>query len=205
MACSRPIEEEENFTRLVLLITKPCQKLLRACFERSVQATSPGQTIDVFLNNNRKSILQTIHGKHYKAKYFPQGGATSLDDWDILMLCHMATYLPPTVISPHLPAIKEMRNTMSHSTSGMVPSNEYLTHRKQIQDFIDAGLNYLNVHTFRTEISEEVRTIEMPIDSNTFEVFKLALNMFSHSECILQEMQGKFNSTLLDMLGKYTM
>ena len=188
MACNHQIEEEENFTRLILLMTKPCLKVMRAFFERRVQETTHGQTIDGFLNINRRGILHTNHGKYNKAKYFPQGGATSLEDWDVLMLYHMTTYLPPTVINPHLDVIKNIRNTMSHPGNAMVPYNQYLTYRQQIQDFIDAGLDYLNIQALRAEISEDVRQIEMPIESKIHETFKLARIMFDY---IVQAIQGK--------------
>jgi len=117
MASSKEMDEEENFTRLMLFLEKPCLKMMREFFYKRLEETSPGLSVDGFLKNNRTRILQTKHGKYNKNKYFSPGG-TQTDDWDLGMLYHMTSYFPASLhvnhIMGHLKVIKQMRDELCH-------------------------------------------------------------------------------------------
>jgi len=184
--------DEENFARIHLLLMKPCRKLMKAFFERLVKDTSPGTSIDGFLNTKQKQILKTHHGKYNMWKYFPPNQQTDVDAWDIGMLFHMTNLCPSNsntvTIYYHVHDIKHMRDTLCHQSKPLISESEYTCYRQRIQDFINDVLQYLKDQTLQDEIDRDVQHIDLPIEKELIDVYK---DMCGY---IVQQIQGKKQS-----------
>jgi len=186
MASCQEIAEEEHFTRLILFLEKPCLKLMRALFHRRLQETNPGLSVDGFLHNNRRAILQTRHGKYNKDKYYSPGGSgTNTDKWDLGMLFHMTSYFtashnnrPLNRIMDHLKDIKEMRDNLCHRGQPLVKRTEYDDCRKSIGDFITDTVTYLNDNSLKAMLQEDVEHIERPMATELIEIHTNFHNLY---------------------------
>ena len=165
--------EEENFTRLMLFIEKPCLKMMKEFFDKRLEETSPGLSVDGFLNNNRTRILQTKHGKYNKNKYFPPGG-TQTDDWDLGMLYHITSYFPAchhvNHIMGHLNVIKQIRDKLCHLGKPLVRGTEYDGYRKSIGDFLTDTVTYVNNNDLQDAIQKDIKYIERPMSRELIEI-----------------------------------
>ena len=135
-------KEEENFTRLILLLTKPCRGLMKRILSESCR-NYQYWTIQNLLNRKRKSILDTYRGYNYRKKYFPRAGETNVDEWDIVMLYHMITFVRVPSLTEPLKSILNMRNALAHPGKVLVSRRKYINYYRQIQIFIREGLTYL--------------------------------------------------------------
>jgi len=163
--------EEEQFTRLMLYLGNPCLKLMRAIFEKHVRSTSAGNIID-FLKINKTHILGTTHGRNNKEKYFPSDGTdTDVTKWDIVMLYHMTKrYCPVNYpsLGQHLDDVKEIRNKLCHQGTSRVSDSDYQRYNKQIQEFIQTALEYLNDNGLQDNVLQNIDQIEKPLDTAVY-------------------------------------
>jgi len=167
--------EEEQFTRLMLYLGNPCLKLMKAIFENRVRSTSAGNMID-FLKINKTHILNTSHGKNIKEKYFPSDGSDAdVQEWDFLMLYQMTTrHCPPVpqLLEQHLDAVKEIRNKLCHQGTSRVSDSDYQRYHKQIQDFIQTALEYLNDNGLQDDVLQNIDQIEKPSGTVVYYLLK---------------------------------
>jgi len=194
MASCQSILEEENFTRLFLLLEKPCLKLMRALFVRRLQETNPGISVDAFLHNNRVDLLRTRHGQNNRNKYFPIGTGTDLHTWDIAMLYNMTCFYCPATperMKGLLNAIKRMRDKLCHRGNPCVSKNQYDTYRQRVNDFLEYGLNYLDDNILRNEIAEDVAKIEQPMAREFVEFHKRIHNVYQEDYSLREVVEGK--------------
>jgi len=181
-------EEEANYTKTVLLLTKPCRKLMKKVFLKRVHHKH-SSVVD-FLNNNRSKIMRTKHGKTNEDKYFPLAGETNLDEWDIVMLYHMITFCHVPSISLHLKSILDMRNELAHPGKVLISCSDYRKYQTQIQKFIRDGLAYLKDKELQNDISEDVSRINgMAISKDHVELLRNAFALYMGS--LEQRIDGK--------------
>jgi len=181
-------EEEENFIKLTLLLTKPCRKLMIEVFTKRVH-DKYAKCVVTFLNNNRSRILRTKHGKNNEDKYFPPAGQTNLNEWDIVMLYHMITFCHVPSISLHLKSILDMRNELAHPGNVLVSCSDYRKYHTQIQNFIKDGLDYLKDNGLQKDISEDVSRInQMAISKDSVDLLR---NLVLYMGKLEQKMDGK--------------
>jgi len=194
MASSQPNDEEENLTRILQLLKKPCRKLMKAFFIQRVHETNPGTSIDGFLKKHETQIKGTPHGHYNRYRYFPLSQQTDLNKWDIVMFYHMTKYCPSdatnSAIYCHLKDIKRIRDTVSHLDDYRLPHNKYTLYRRQIKYYIDGVVSYINDPNLRLEIEEDVRRIDSPIANEVIEAYQGNHVLYSRED-VAQLIQGK--------------
>ena len=192
MASCQSNEEEENLTRILQLLKKPCRKLMRSFFIQRVQETNPGTSIDGFLKKHETQIKGTHHGRYNRDKYFPPSRQADLNKWDIVMFYHMTRYCPSTnpAIYHRLKDIKRIRDTVSHLDDYRLPHNQYTFYRSQIKYYIDDVVSYINDPNLQKEIEEDVRRIDSPIAMEVIEAYRDNHVLYS-GEYLVQQIQGK--------------
>jgi len=182
-------QEEANYTKLVLLLTKPCRNLMAKVLQKSVHENYD-QSVDTFVNINRSRIEKTPHGKLNYDRYFPRQGVTNVNEWDISMLHFVITFCPVPSISTDLRNIKNLRNALAHPGKVLISSRDYRPYHKEIQNFIKGGLKYLCDPISTKKISEDVSRInEMIISKDTVDLLRDAFALYmGHFE---EKIQGK--------------
>jgi len=159
---------------------------MRAFFERRLQETNFGLSVDGFLHNNQRAILQTKHGRYNRDKYYPPGGSgTNTDKWDLGMLYHMTSYFtashnnrPLNRIMDHLNYIKDMRDNLCHRGQPLVKRTEYNDYRRRIGDFITDTVAYLNDNSLQAIVREDIDNIERPMATEIIEIHTNFHNLY---------------------------
>ncbi|WAR01581.1 Y3295-like protein [Mya arenaria] len=166
--------EDENFTRLLLLLMKCGTPVAVELLIDRKNALSPSTykpdpwTLHEFLKDKEDSITKRIKTQHIMKqksileKLFPKDqNDLNPNEWDLPLLifvittcCQMSS---GDFIVQHLYKMKEVRNTLCHTNRPSISTAKYETMRDRVHGAIKEILNYIDNSSLRERIKEEMR------------------------------------------------
>jgi hypothetical protein len=127
--------DDERHCRICLMLMKGGTKISKALFEKCVKDQTPEEhiphpwTLDHFLNDNKKKILDTQTGNAKKKILFPAAGGTRthVEEWDLYMYCFFLIEICGIKrnVRMDIEQLRKMRNKICHRNEPKIDRKKY--------------------------------------------------------------------------------
>ncbi|WAR13934.1 hypothetical protein MAR_004039, partial [Mya arenaria] len=181
-------QEEDNYTRMQMIIQKVCRKILIKYLEKKVGYIAPGDSIDQFLANQKVKITKGNEGRRYTPRFFPLDSnghpiPANPQNWDIQMLSFILKGFckPSPADSADIDFMREKRNYLSHLGNPEVADNIFTTFESDLHGIIKRLCGYLQDTQLEEEIKADLKAVHNRLSENLVDAYK-ALHRENHIE-----------------------
>ncbi|XP_052813655.1 uncharacterized protein LOC128240807 isoform X2 [Mya arenaria] len=165
-----------------------------------------GNTIDQFLLNNKKDILNFDIGKRFNTVLFPKGNQTTdLDKWDLTLFCLILGNVCklPSTQDNDVNQVRITRNVIHHLPKPSISDSDYLKFANVFKKFIANALNYMNDQNLKAIINQKVDKAELPVCSEAVEAFQMSHALYLKDKCTVEELKEHMNGHNYNVLKEF--